>query len=177
MADTTGTPTQTPPSTNGKFKLPSPDEVKKLVIDSQIWRSMFRGGLWKDTPRDRANHIIGNVWLHLHPVRIRKRALDWTFTWGLGGISFMLYLILTVTGVLLMFYYRPTVGLAYRDIKDLQFAVTLGQFMRNAHRWAAQAMVVFVILHMVRVFLTGSYKKPREFNWGVGVQLLTLTLF
>jgi quinol-cytochrome oxidoreductase complex cytochrome b subunit len=168
----------TPVATNGNgSKLPSLDEVKKLVIDSQIWRSMFRGGLWKDTPRDRANHIIGNVWLHLHPVRIRKRALEWTFTWGLGGISFMLYLILTVTGVLLMFYYRPTIGLAYRDIKDLQFAVTLGQFMRNAHRWAAQAMVVFVILHMVRVFLTGSYKKPREFNWGVGVQLLTLTLF
>jgi quinol-cytochrome oxidoreductase complex cytochrome b subunit len=173
-------PATPPAATNGngsKLKIPNLDEVKKLVIDSQIWRSVFRGGVWKDTPRDRANHIIGNVWLHLHPVRIRKRALEWTFTWGLGGISFMLFLILTVTGVLLMFYYRPTIGLAYRDIKDLEFAVTLGQFMRNAHRWAAQAMVIFVILHMVRVFLTGSYKKPREFNWGVGVQLLTLTLF
>lgn len=153
------------------------EKIKKEVVDSQLWRSVFRGGVWKDTPRDRAGHIIGNVWLHLHPVKVRPRALEWLYTWGMGGISFALYLILTLTGVALMFYYRPTIGLAYRDIKDLEFAVTLGMFLRNAHRWAAQAMVVAVIAHMVRVFLTGAYKKPREFNWGIGVLLLTLTLF
>jgi len=153
------------------------EKIKKEVIDSQLWRSVFRGGVWKDTPRDRAGHIIGNVWLHLHPVKVRPRALKWAYTWGMGGISFALYLLLTLTGVALMFYYRPTIGLAYRDIKDLEFAVTLGMFLRNAHRWAAQAMVVAVIAHMVRVFLTGAYKKPREFNWGIGVLLLTLTLF
>ncbi|MBI4349187.1 MAG: cytochrome b N-terminal domain-containing protein [Elusimicrobia bacterium] len=174
MADTTATP-PTPPAP--KFELPSIDEVKRQVIDSQVWRSVFRGGVWKDTPRDRSAHIIGNVWLHLHPVRIRPRALEWTYTWGLGGISFALFLILTVTGVLLMFYYRPTVELAYRDMKDLEFAITLGKLMRNMHRWSAQAMVVMVIAHMVSVFLRGGYKKPREFNWGVGVLLLTLTLF
>ncbi|MBI4057008.1 MAG: cytochrome b N-terminal domain-containing protein [Elusimicrobia bacterium] len=167
----------TPPvSPNGRKRLDF-DQIKKTVIDSQIWRSIFRGGVWKDTPRDRAAHIIGNVWLHLHPVKVRKRAIEWTYTWGLGGISFMLFLILTLTGVLLMFYYRPTIDLAYRDMKDLEFAVTLGKLMRNAHRWSAQAMVVFVILHMMRVFLTAAYKKPREFNWGVGVLLLTFTLF
>ncbi|MEK7389648.1 MAG: cytochrome b N-terminal domain-containing protein [Elusimicrobiota bacterium] len=153
------------------------EKIKKEIIDSQLWRSVFRGGVWKDTPRDRAAHIIGNVWLHLHPVKVRPRALEWLYTWGMGGISFALYLILTLSGVALMFYYRPTIGLAYRDIKDLEFAVTLGMFLRNSHRWAAQAMVVAVIAHMVRVFLTGAYKKPREFNWGVGVLLLTLTLF
>ncbi|MFI5350044.1 MAG: cytochrome b N-terminal domain-containing protein [Elusimicrobiota bacterium] len=153
------------------------EKLKKEVIDSQIWRSVFRGGIWKDTPRDRAAHIIGNVWLHLHPVKARPRALKWAYSWGMGGISFALYLLLTISGVALMFYYRPTVGLAYRDIKDLEFAITLGKFLRNSHRWAAQAMVVAVILHMIRVFLTGAYKKPREFNWGVGVLLLTLTLF
>jgi quinol-cytochrome oxidoreductase complex cytochrome b subunit len=153
------------------------EKIKKEVVDSQLWRSVFRGGVWKDTPRDRAAHIIGNVWLHLHPVKVRPRALKWSYTWGMGGISFALYLLLTLTGVALMFYYRPTVGLAYRDIKDLEFAVTLGRFLRNSHRWAAQAMVVAVIAHMVSVFLRGGYKKPREFNWGVGVLLLTLTLF
>ncbi len=153
------------------------EKIKKEIIDSQLWRSVFRGGVWKDTPRDRAGHIIGNVWLHLHPVKVRPRALKWAYTWGMGGISFALYLLLTLTGVALMFYYRPTIGLAYRDIKDLEFAVTLGMFLRNAHRWAAQAMVVAVIAHMVRVFLTGAYKKPREFNWAIGVLLLTLTLF
>ncbi|MFI5347202.1 MAG: cytochrome b N-terminal domain-containing protein [Elusimicrobiota bacterium] len=153
------------------------EKIKKEVIDSQLWRSVFRGGVWKDTPRDRAAHIIGNVWLHLHPVKARPRALKWAYTWGMGGISFALYLLLTLSGVALMFYYRPTVGLAYRDIKDLEYAITLGKFLRNSHRWAAQAMVVSVILHMISVFLRGAYKKPREFNWGVGVLLLTLTLF
>ncbi len=153
------------------------EKIKKEVIDSQLWRSVFRGGVWKDTPRDRAGHIIGNVWLHLHPVKVRPRAAKWSYTWGMGGISFALYLLLTLTGVALMFYYRPTIGLAYRDIKDLEFAVTLGTFLRNSHRWAAQAMVVAVILHMISVFLRGGYKKPREFNWAIGVLLLTLTLF
>ncbi len=152
------------------------EEIKKIIIDSQIWRSMFRGGKWHDTPRDRAQHIVGNVWLHLHPAKLRKRAVKFTYTWGLGGLSFGLFFVLTISGILLMFYYRPTVNLAYQDIKDLQFVVTTGQFWRNFHRWAAQLMVLIVIFHMIRVFLTGSYKSPREFNWVVGVVLLLLTL-
>jgi quinol-cytochrome oxidoreductase complex cytochrome b subunit len=154
-----------------------PQNLEKTITTSQIWKSMFRNWPWKDTPRHRSRHIVDNVWLHLHPIKVRPRALEWTFTWGLGGISFLLFLILTVTGVLLMFYYRPTVELAYQDMKDLEFVVSLGKVLRNSHRWAAHAMVMAVILHMIRVFLTGSYKKPREFNWGVGVILLTLTLF
>jgi quinol-cytochrome oxidoreductase complex cytochrome b subunit len=75
-----------------------------------------------------------------------------------------------------MFYYRPAVEHAYHDMKDLEFAVSFGIFLRNMHRWAAHAMVITVILHMTRVFLTGSYKSPREFNWSVGVILLVLTL-
>jgi quinol-cytochrome oxidoreductase complex cytochrome b subunit len=156
--------------------IPKPEEIKKKVIDSQIWRSMFRGGVWKDTPRDRAQHILGNVWLHLQPSRVRKHGLKWTYTFGLGGLSFFLFLILTVTGVLLMFYYRPAVDLAYRDMKDLEYAVSMGSFIRAMHRWSAHAMVLIVILHMIRVFLTGSYKTPREFNWVIGVVLLVLTL-
>jgi len=156
--------------------IPTAEELKKKVIDSAIWRSIFRGGVWKDTPRDRAQHILGNVWLHLQPSRVRKNGLKWTYTFGLGGLSFFLFLILTVTGVLLMFYYRPSVDLAYRDMKDLEYAVSLGSFLRAMHRWSAHAMVLIVILHMVRVFLTGSYKSPREFNWVIGVILLVMTL-
>lgn len=169
------TPIQ-PPS---RPAVPAPPKksIKQIVIDSQIWRSMFRHGVWKDTLRDRLQHILGNVWLHLHPIKIPRPALAWTYTWGLGGASFLLFLILTVTGVLLMFYYRPTPQYAFQDMKDLEFAVSFGMFLRNMHRWAAHAMVVVVILHMVRVFLTGSYKSPREFNWAVGVVLLVLTLF
>ena len=74
-----------------------------------------------------------------------------------------------------MFYYRPTVEYAFTDIIDLAEQVRRG-IMRELHRWAAHAMVLIVWLHMVRVFMTGSYKPPREFNWGVGVLLMTLTL-
>ncbi|MFN0117855.1 MAG: cytochrome b N-terminal domain-containing protein [Elusimicrobiota bacterium] len=152
-------------------------KIKEEIINSQVWRSMFRGGTWKDTSRDRAQHILGNVWLHLHPARVRPRSTRFTYTWGLGGLSFLLFLVLTVTGIILMFYYRPSPDLAFQDMKDLEFVVSFGTFMRNMHRWAAHTMVLFVILHMVRVFLTGAYKTPREFNWGVGVVLLILTLF
>lgn len=159
-------------------KSPSPPKksLKQKIIDSEIWRSIFRGGKWQDTPRDRIQHVMGNVWLHIHPVKISSRAIKFTYTWGLGGISFFLFFILTITGILLMFYYRPTVELAYRDMKDLEFIVTLGPFLRNLHRWSAHAMVITVILHMIRVFLTSAYKGKRKFNWVIGVILLVLTL-
>jgi quinol-cytochrome oxidoreductase complex cytochrome b subunit len=94
----------------------------------------------------------------------------------MGGITFFLFLVETVTGVLLMFYYRPTLEHAYNDILALRDVATLG-VLRELHRWGAHAMVITIWLHMYRVFLTGSYKPPREFNWGVGVILLVLTLF
>jgi quinol-cytochrome oxidoreductase complex cytochrome b subunit len=93
----------------------------------------------------------------------------------MGGLTFFLFLIETITGLLLMFYYRPTAEYAYQDIFALRENVPLG-LMREIHRWAAHLMVITVWLHMYRVFLTGSYKPPREFNWNVGVILLVLTL-
>ena len=93
----------------------------------------------------------------------------------MGGLTFFLFLVETITGILLMFYYRPTGEMAYNDIAALRDHVPLG-VMRELHRWGAHAMVVSVWLHMFRVFLTGSYKPPREFNWCVGVILLVLTL-
>ena len=93
----------------------------------------------------------------------------------MGGLSFFVFLVLTVTGILLMFYYRPTVEYAYGDIMDLKEQVPLG-IMREIHRWGAHLMVITVWLHMFRVFMTGSYKPPREFNWAIGVVLLVLTM-
>ena len=74
------------------------------------------------------------------------------------------------------FRFRDIGEHAYRDMKYLDFDVPFGMFMRNMHRWAAHAMVIMVWLHMVRVFLTGSYKPPRQFNWVIGVFLLVLTM-
>jgi len=119
--------------------------------------------------------IMSNVFLHLHPVAVRKSGIRLSFTWCMGGLTFFLFLAEVVSGVLLMFYYRPVIEYAYQDIQDLRAHVTLG-LLREIHRWGAHAMVITVWLHMYRVFLTGSYKPPREFNWVIGVILLLLTL-
>jgi quinol-cytochrome oxidoreductase complex cytochrome b subunit len=87
-----------------------------------------------------------------------------------------MFIALTITGVLLMFYYVPDVNRAYQDIAALETNVRFGLLMRNLHRWTAHAMVILLFLHMMRVFYTGAYKPPREFNWVVGVTLLVLTL-
>ena len=89
---------------------------------------------------------------------------------------FYLFIVLTFTGVLLMFYYHPTKADAFKDILYLEHDVPFGKLLRNMHRWAAHLMVITTWLHMFRVVLTGSYKRPREFNWCVGVVLLVLTL-
>src|SRR5262245_54603615 len=155
------------------------------IRNSQIWKSIFR----HPAPRDRRNRVVvmlTNVFLHLHPVSVRKSGIALSYTWCMGGLTFFLFLVETVTGVLLMFYYRPTLEHAYNDILSLRDVATLGilrladgatlVILRELHRWGAHAMVITIWLHMYRVFLTGSYKPPREFNWGVGVILLVLTL-
>ncbi|HVR76287.1 MAG TPA: cytochrome b N-terminal domain-containing protein [Planctomycetota bacterium] len=146
----------------------------KNLTDTQIWKSIFRHK-YPDNARDQALAVLSNVFLHLHPIKVKKSGVRMSFTWCMGGITFFLFLVETITGVLLMFYYRPTVEFAFNDIKDLREQVPLG-IMRELHRWGAHAMVITVWLHMLRVFLTGSYKPPREFNWNVGVILLVLTL-
>jgi len=144
------------------------------VSESQLWTSVFRHGT-PDNPRNQALAVLSNVFLHLHPARVRKGGVKLEYTWCMGGISFFLFLELAITGILLMFYYRPTAAYAFVDMVALREHVPLG-IMRELHRWGAHLMVIAVWLHMFRVFLTGSYKPPREFNWGVGVVLLTLTL-
>ncbi len=144
------------------------------ITRSQIYRSIVRSG-YPDTPRNQALVVLGNVYLHLHPVRLRRHALAIPYTFCLGGLSFFMFLLLTVTGVMLMFYYVPSTTMAYQNMRELQSSVTLGTLLRNMHRYAAHAMVIVVFLHMCRVFYTGSYKPPREFNWVIGVILLFLT--
>jgi len=150
-------------------------ESLKRPEKTQLYKSIFRVK-HDDSERSRALGVLSNVFLHLHPAKINRDALRYNYTWGMGGITFYLFIVLTITGVLLMFYYHPTKGQAYRDIIYLMSDVPFGKLLRNMHRWAAHLMVIAVWLHMFRVFLTGSYKKPREFNWCVGVVLLVLTL-
>ncbi len=140
-----------------------------------VRRSVSRVG-WPATDKDRAAVMISSLFLHIHPVRVSRHVLKPTYTFALGLISGILFLVLSVTGLALMLYYVPYPPEAYRSMKDLQFVVTFGIVLRNMHRWSAHAMVGVVFLHMCRVFWTGSYKVPREFNWVIGVVLLLLTL-
>lgn len=151
------------------------NKMRDSLLKSQVWKSMFRHD-YEDSQRNRLLQVLDNFWMHLHPTKLPRHGTYIRFTWCMGGITFLLFLVTAVTGVLLMFYYRPTAEYAFADMKYLQFDVPFGMFLRNMHRWAAHGMVIAVWLHMFRVFLTGSYKPPREFNWVVGVILLTTTL-
>ena len=151
--------------------------LKTLVqLPENVWRSIFRNPL-PSSDLGRASTSFTNFFLHLHPVKVHRNSLKATFTLGLGLISFFLFFILVTTGILLMFYYVPSTTQAYDRMLDLRGTVAFGIFLRNMHRWAAHGMVAAVFLHMCRVFLTGSYKPPREFNWVLGVLLLLVTLF
>jgi quinol-cytochrome oxidoreductase complex cytochrome b subunit len=147
----------------------------RLLTESQLWRSLFRQP-YPTTSRTRALATMNNVFLHLHPVRVKKHAIRYTYTFCLGGISFFLFLALTVTGVYLMFFYVPSVTRAFQDIQTIENSVAFGSLIRNMHRWAAHLMVLTVFLHMIRVFYHGAYKPPREFNWAIGSLLLFMTL-
>jgi quinol-cytochrome oxidoreductase complex cytochrome b subunit len=143
---------------------------------TRVWKSIFRRGPAL-TNRTRSLAVFGNLFLHFLPVKVREKSLRVRASYYVGSISFLLFIVLAVTGVLLMFYYHPAVPQAYRDMKDLRFVVSNGVFLRNLHRLAAQLMVLAVFWHMFHVFYRGGYRPPHEFNWVVGVVLLLVTLF
>lgn len=126
--------------------------------------------------RARSQTVFGNFFLHLLPVRTHVHSLKPTTTWGLGYATLVLFFILCITGVLLMVYYKPSVDQAYGSMLDIMYVVPTGRLIRNVHRWSAHAMVACVMLHMARAFYTSAYKKPREFNWVIGMALFVVTL-
>ena len=150
-------------------------KLPESITRNRVWRSIVRHGV-RDTNRNRVMAVMESVVLHLHSAHVRRRSLEGSSTYYLGAIGLILFAILTVTGLMLMLYYHPSVPQAYNDMKELQFAVGNGMFLRNLHRWPAHAMVLVVFLHMLRVFYHKAYRPPREFNWVVGVVLLLLTL-
>ncbi|MBI3953550.1 MAG: cytochrome b N-terminal domain-containing protein [Chloroflexi bacterium] len=154
-------------------------EVNKMVLDlvrqSPPWKSIFRNA-YPNTDENRALVMFNSFFLHIMPVKVKQNTLKWTYTFGLGLMTFYLFLLLFITGIILMFLYVPAAERAYQDMQRLGTSVAYGQLLRNSHRWAAHLMVLFVFLHMCRVFYTGGYKPPRDFNWVVGVLLLVLTL-
>ncbi len=148
----------------------------ETLRESRVWKSIFRRGPAL-TNRTRSLAIFGNLFLHWMPVKVREKSLRVRAAYYLGSLSFLLFIILVITGVLLMFYYHPAAPKAYHDMKDLRFVVSNGVFLRNMHRIGAHLMVLLVFWHMFHVFYRGGYKPPHEFNWVIGVVLLMITLF
>ena len=167
-----------------KRRVPKPKEVAERadrLRDSQLFRSIFRPGSifrkgYQDSPRNRAYVVMNSVLYHLHPVKVKRHGIKLSYTLCLGGLSFFLFIFLTITGIFLMFFYRPATTVVYSDMVAIHTTVAFGQLVRNLHRWGAHLMVITVFLHMGRVFYTGAYKPPREFNWIIGVTLLLVTL-
>jgi quinol-cytochrome oxidoreductase complex cytochrome b subunit len=144
-------------------------------MPATFWSSVQRRGR-ATSDRSKSQAVFSNLFLHIHSVKTHKNSLKPSYTLGLGLLTTAFLAILTLTGILLMVYYKPTPELAYASIKDIHYVVPTGRMIRNMHRWAAHGMVVVVFLHMARVFYTASYRPPREFNWFVGILLLALTL-
>jgi quinol-cytochrome oxidoreductase complex cytochrome b subunit len=115
-----------------------------------------------DTMEDQYNRIVP------------RHATNYVYCFG--GIAFVLFVILAITGILLAVYYQPTPDEAYSSVLKISTQVQFGWWVRSIHKWAAGGMVLLVLLHTLRVFFTGAYKAPRELNWLTGVLLLVITM-
>ncbi len=139
-------------------------------------RAILRGDPPTDRPNPRHRAHVESFILHIRPRTYAKASTWFTHTFRLGFFAVFLGIVEAITGVLLMLYYVPTPEGAYASIWRLQTAVPWGEVLRDVHRLAAELMVAVVVLHMLRTFLTRSYKGPRAFTWITGVALLALTL-
>jgi quinol-cytochrome oxidoreductase complex cytochrome b subunit len=156
--------TQTTPT------LPEP----KPDLLTRIRQSIQRDPLNPDDDRGRMKLVMNNLVLHIHPSKVSKPALKFSYTFGLGGLLLLLAAVLAVTGVLLIFVYTPSPDAAYKSMVALQTEVNFGNLVRNLHHWSGNLMVVVAVLHLMRVFYTAGFTHPREFNWAMGIASLLL---
>ena len=139
--------------------------------------------LWSFRPqsdREAGDAVVSNFMLHWFPAKISKASMAWSYSFWLGTISAALFFLLILSGLPLLFLYVPSVERAYQSVKDIEFVVTFGSWIRAVHRISAHLMVIVVALHLMRVFLTGAYKngagrgQQREINWVIGVVMFLL---
>jgi len=157
---------------------PNVKELKKKTNGRELFWT-----LKPKSEKEAGESIVRNLLLHWFPAKTMLKSLSWSYSLWLGTISVALFLILAVTGVILMFLYVPSVERAYQSVKDIEYVVSFGWFIRAMHRNATHLMVAVVFLHMVRAFLTGAYKngvgvgQNRPLNWIIGIILMLVTLF
>ena len=149
---------------------------EKPALLTRIQQSIQRGPIRPPDDRSRMKMVMNSLILHIHPSKVSKPALKFTYTFGLGGLLILLGSILAATGILLLFVYTPSPDAAYESMIALQTEINFGNLIRNLHHWSGNLMVVVGVLHMLRVFYTAGFTKPREFNWVIGITMLLLII-
>jgi quinol-cytochrome oxidoreductase complex cytochrome b subunit len=148
----------------------------RLNIFQRIWYSIFPGTYQKPIDRQRYRNLFNSLLLHFRPRVIPERTLNFNLTWGLGGMAVVLVGMLFVTGLMMKFFYQPVPDRAYASVIYLQDAILFGQLMRNLHHWSGNVLLLVVFLHFLRVFFTGAFRTPRQFNWIIGLLMFLLVL-
>jgi quinol-cytochrome oxidoreductase complex cytochrome b subunit len=164
------------PGKESKRERQEDPRARTMPLWRRVWLSVFRGPIRPRSDRDRAWVVFNHLLLHFRPTRLPEPTLRYTHTFGLGGMSLVLFVLLASTGILLMFVYEPTPAAAYESILTLDTDVTFGKLVRNVHHWSANLLIVVAFLHLLRVFFTGAYHGTRQFNWVLGTALLILVL-
>jgi quinol-cytochrome oxidoreductase complex cytochrome b subunit len=150
--------------------------AEQLSLIRRIGYSIFPGMARQPEKPRGYRHFFNTLILHFRPRIVPERTLRFTLTWGLGGMAVVLVFMLMGTGLLLKFAYEPFPGRAYDSIAQLQNDVLFGQLIRNIHHWSANLLLVVVFLHFLRVFFTGAFHPPRQFNWIFGLALFVTVL-
>jgi hypothetical protein len=159
------------------------DRTGQLVLMLTLGLAAIVGFAAQAMPRSEAQEATGipkkrpNFLLHLHPPTLPREQSRWRYTLGAGGSAVFLAIVLTITGILEMFFYVPTPEKAGPSIQLITYSVPFGNLVRGIHYWAAQAMVVIVVIHLLRILFTGAFVPPRRFNYFIGIILLVITLF
>lgn len=155
------------------------ESVERLTagMNVQDIREALRGDQPSRRPNPRLQPHADGFWLHMRPSYFNRDVTGLYPTFRLGWLSTYFVFFETITGMLLMLWYTPSPEIAYGDMLNMLSNVPLGQLVRDMHRLGAEFMVAVVALHMMRTWITGSYKKPRQFTWFTGLLLLAITGF
>jgi quinol-cytochrome oxidoreductase complex cytochrome b subunit len=160
--------------------------AKLFTSDAPSAPGVRSTALWSFRPksdREAGDAVTSNLLLHWFPAKVSKASMAWNYSFWLGTVTAALFLVTILSGLPLLLLYVPSVERAYQSVKDIEYVITFGRWLRAVHRVAAHAMVIFVMLHLARTFFTGAYKngigrnQRREWNWVNGVVMLLLTLF
>lgn len=151
--------------------------VEKKTVLEQIKSSISQAPVRQGTEKKRTWAAYENLILHIHPRQIPLSALRFTLTWGLGGMCLVLFLLLALSGVLMLFIYEPFPEKAYHSVLTLQNNIMFGQLIRNIHHWSANFLIIISFLHLLRVFYTGAFHSVRQFNWVIGFLLFMGIVF